>query len=570
MVIVITNLLFITADSYSGDIGYWQNWVGQLQLGYGAFKGDYPPGYIHWFYFVGKLYSFFSIPLEVNNFLKFLVQIPVICSHLMLAFLITLWAQRYRTNVVLTQAVLALACFNPAFLVDGPLWGQIDLLPMTIAMGALTLAVFNKRMDLALPLYVLALLVKFQMIALVPVFALLGLQQFKKSLWGVGYSALIAGLVFLPFLIAGTAQQTFLNAYINTLGAYPQATINAANLWFVWAGNMAADDINLLTGGHGGILVVKNVGMLLFACVCATIMLLGLRRQIIGQMGEPTAAREWLLYTLLISLAFFTLLPAMHERYLLPSVVVALFYALLAPSGYVLALLLSFIAAANVLLVLPLSGNFFWKLLALTSVVLFAALLLKIILGVDRSARIEQKLVTALQQVWLVSVFLVIIVSGFGAFLHHRTYHVTYPELASNQQLLRELSLLRSKQSHGEMAFNKSYDGNVLSVSGKRYGKGIGVHAESQITFSLPVNAQRFNVMVGLDDEVNLGEVEFLLQNGDEVLWRSGPVYGYDAKPIMADVSVQGVRELTLTVLPRGNDGWDHADWINPIVTLSP
>lgn len=567
LAIAACNILLLLGDGHGSDLGYWKNWVSQLQVGYSEFSGDYPPGYIHWLYLVGKFYSIFAIPLEADCLLKFLAQLPVLGSHLVLALLVTLWAQRYHISATTTHAVLALVCFNPALLIDGPLWGQVDLLPITLAVSALTLAVVYRRMDLALPLYLLSLLVKFQMIAFLPVFGVLGLQQFRKSLWGVGWSVLLAALVFLPFIVAGTAKQTFINAYVHTVGSYPYATFNAANLWLLWVGNISPDDLNLITGQRGGFWSVKHVGMLLFAALCLVVFVLAVWRQLCGRLKGVAAAREWLLYALITNLAFFTLLPAMHERYLLPSVVVVLMYALLTPAGYLLALLLGSIAAINMMLVYGVSGELLWLLLSCASVLVFIVLLFNLLLGHKCAVKVWLTVLNWLNKPWLVCLLLLLMIGAAGSFLV-RAHAIDSPTLESNQRLLHTYPLLYSRQTHGQMRINRSYDNNVLSVSGKRYSQGLGVHARSKVTFALPDNALRFSAMVGLDDEVKSAEIEFFLQGDGAVLWRSGPVYGYEKEPITVDVNVQGVSKLSLLVDPRGSDNGDHGNWIYPIITL--
>ncbi|MDO3382183.1 NPCBM/NEW2 domain-containing protein [Gilvimarinus algae] len=572
LAIILVNFLLINGAPHGGDIGYWKSWVRQLQLGgYLAFEGDYPPVYIHWLYLVGKIYSALSIAVEPNSFLKFLAQVPVLTCHCLLAVITARWAEHCQLSREHAQRAMALVCFNPALLVDGPLWGQVDILPTTFVVVALFFALVKRRMDIAVPLFVLSLLTKFQMIAFAPVFGVLALRQFKLSLLGALYSLVVVLLAFLPFLVVGKAVDAFTNAYIHTLGSYPKATFNGANLWFLLAGNMAPDDLNIFTGEAGGFWVVKHTGMLAFALVCLLVFATGVYRQWRCAAGEsPVAERsaEALLYALVCASAFFVILPAMHERYMMPAVVIAMFYGLLVPWGFYLALVLALVSSLNMMLVFGVSGPFLWQSLAAMSVLILLVLMLVVFLGQARVSRGFHRLVDSLRRPIVAIVVAALLLWGFAYYLH-QSYRVLFPELQEGQKLLRQFPILDTRQSHGVMRINSSFDGNILSVAGTRYREGIGVHADSVIVFDLDGKAARLSIMAGVDDEVGAAEVEFSIREGADILWQSGPVFGYEREPVRADIDVSGVDELSLVVSARGTDSWDHADWINPVITLA-
>jgi len=65
----------------------------------------------------------------------------------------------------------------------------------------------------------------------------------------------------------------------------------------------------------------------------------------------------------------------------------------------------------------------------------------------------------------------------------------------------------------GSVRRDKSTDGNPLTLAGVVSAKGIGTHAQSQIVYTLSGGYNRFQCLVGVDDEV---------------AWRVGRLLGID------------------------------------------
>ncbi|MFT7487654.1 MAG: dienelactone hydrolase, partial [Candidatus Promineifilaceae bacterium] len=108
---------------------------------------------------------------------------------------------------------------------------------------------------------------------------------------------------------------------------------------------------------------------------------------------------------------------------------------------------------------------------------------------------------------------------------------------------------------------DKGVEGKPLSVGGKKYARGLGVHAKSVITFPLNGQFAAFHVVPGPDD-AHKGLLEMkILVDGKEVFASSKiSSAGYKAEAL--DMSVAGAKELTLVVTDAGNGkGGDHASW---------
>lgn len=113
--------------------------------------------------------------------------------------------------------------------------------------------------------------------------------------------------------------------------------------------------------------------------------------------------------------------------------------------------------------------------------------------------------------------------------------------------------------SNGELAGG---DGKTLTLNGKTYGKGLGVHANSSITYSLGGQYTRFLCDVGVDDEAgSSGSVIFRVWLDNVKVFDSGVMTGSSATKSV-DVGVSGANQLRLEVTDAG-DGktYDHADW---------
>jgi len=115
--------------------------------------------------------------------------------------------------------------------------------------------------------------------------------------------------------------------------------------------------------------------------------------------------------------------------------------------------------------------------------------------------------------------------------------------------------------SNGESAAG---DGAKLSLRGRAYEKGLGVHAPSLIRYRLAKACSRFRAEVGIDDEVGgQGSAQFEVWADGMKLFDSGVLLG-DSEPFQVDVDISGRRELRLFVgVTDGSYAHDHADWAN-------
>ncbi|WP_052351866.1 NPCBM/NEW2 domain-containing protein [Deinococcus pimensis] len=124
-------------------------------------------------------------------------------------------------------------------------------------------------------------------------------------------------------------------------------------------------------------------------------------------------------------------------------------------------------------------------------------------------------------------------------------------------------------RSNGEQQVG---DGRPLTVAGKTYDVGYGVHADSELRWSLKstlagVMCNKLDGYVGMDDEVgDRGSVTFQIWLDGAKVWDSGVMTGKDGARFYS-VDTTGKTDLRLVVTNGGdNFYYDHADWIQPTV----
>lgn len=136
------------------------------------------------------------------------------------------------------------------------------------------------------------------------------------------------------------------------------------------------------------------------------------------------------------------------------------------------------------------------------------------------------------------------------------------------QVWLDELDLSKVDQSAGQAIANQSMWKTPLSVSGEKFSRGVGTHAESVFRIQLDGKTVSFSARVGIDDsapahELEQASAEFSVIGDGRVLWRSGVMRANEkAKPLK--VTTKGIRSLILHVDHTGDGiAGDRADWVD-------
>ena len=119
--------------------------------------------------------------------------------------------------------------------------------------------------------------------------------------------------------------------------------------------------------------------------------------------------------------------------------------------------------------------------------------------------------------------------------------------------------------SNGETAAN---DGRAMAIGGVKFNKGLGVHAPSDVRFTLPAGCSQFQAQIGIDDETKgNGSVTFEVWAGGARLYTSPTLTGTSAVTSVV-VPLSGQTDFRLVVTDaNGNKDFDHADWAMARVT---
>jgi len=118
---------------------------------------------------------------------------------------------------------------------------------------------------------------------------------------------------------------------------------------------------------------------------------------------------------------------------------------------------------------------------------------------------------------------------------------------------------------NGEPRPDLSIEDNPIRIRGKAFGKGMGVHAYSELVYRAHPQIERFTAIVGIDDEKQDdagASVTFGVYADDKELFLSKVLTPADA-PLPIDVAIPKGAKLIRLVVGDGGNGisCDHADW---------
>ena len=173
--------------------------------------------------------------------------IPSVCDLLSCWMLYRIVLRREGMNARVCFIFLVFAAFNPATVLNSAAWGQMDGV-LCMLLLAVSLYAVSGKWKAALPLYVVAVLVKPQALMLGPlglfyiIFTFIRNRESRKSiLQGVAFSLLVLAAGLIPFSIRQN-WDWLIQLYGRTLASYPYATVNTANFYYLLGGNWSAVD----------------------------------------------------------------------------------------------------------------------------------------------------------------------------------------------------------------------------------------------------------------------------------------------------------------------------------------
>ncbi len=238
-------VIALNVDGYQVDVNCFTAWGNTMaSVGPGMFYQsnwfcDYTPGYIYVMGLNGMLSQLlggFVSPAFVHKML------PMICD-LVSAWLIYRLAVEHEYTQRQAGLLSLIFAFNPATILNSAAWCQVD---SVLCVGLMLVAYYamKHKWTVVLPLYVLCILVKPQALML----GFLGLAALvmvwisdprarRQMLIGTGISLIFALAIILPFCPNQESPLWLFNLYRDTLESYPYATVNTANIFYLFDGN---------------------------------------------------------------------------------------------------------------------------------------------------------------------------------------------------------------------------------------------------------------------------------------------------------------------------------------------
>lgn len=303
IVALAVRVIALGGKGHPADIAELTRWAtgmaayGPLEF-YGKVDGANYPAVLYLLWPLAKVFPGEALPTAVKA-----ISIPF---DLALGVLLCAVVIRMASSAQATLAA-ALYLLNPAAIIAGSYWGQLDALGTLPFVGALV-ALGVRRPVSASALGALAALIKPQFgLVLVVVFAVLMIELYRDRKWrplagSLAAGALMLGAVAIPFRLSpgdltGTLRET--------AERFPYGSLYALNPWGLLTGFFQPD--HYTTAGA----VLLAIGLAL------SVLPLWWRR-------DPAAI---LAAGALVTFAFYFLPTRVHERYLYPSIAVLAVFA---------------------------------------------------------------------------------------------------------------------------------------------------------------------------------------------------------------------------------------------------
>ncbi|MEN6371053.1 MAG: hypothetical protein ABFD64_03485 [Armatimonadota bacterium] len=350
--VVLSIILAYFTTGFKGDINCFTSW-GQygftnklLHIYDTPPKGIflYPPLGMYLCVITNYLGSFFGISPASQLWVLMLKLLPIIATALG-AYIVRAIVRQYQSEKIAFYCAVLYA-FNPALLMNGPVFGQWEPILLLCVLGMIWCMVNRKEWAVG-PILAFALLIKPLIIISVPliIYSLIVYGGMRKFILSVLWGCVAFSLVILPFIIVGTAVPLAKTLFAAS-DVSPIKSIQAANFWCLYQTlETIVTGTPNLSSGHGSFLGVascKLVGQLAYMGFLLFIMLKWKKQKN---------------FTVLIAGFFlawfgaFHILTGMSARYILTAVGFSALLPMVNRRYAILYFAVSVIAALNILLV---------------------------------------------------------------------------------------------------------------------------------------------------------------------------------------------------------------------------
>ena len=315
--------LVVITDGYKSDVSCFSSWALRMAdegpSGFYApeYFADYPPLYMLVLGGLGKIARILKIPYGTKAMEILLSLVPIACGLGCAVLIERIARQKLSRKAALSAA--AMAAFCPPLLYDTGVWKQVDGVLCFLMVLCFWLLAAN-RLFAGAAVFGLALAVKPQPLLLGPVLAICFIvailrqkdtQQRLKMVGKTVLSALLSvGVVILSALPFGISNGLgwLLDKYVGTVSSYPYASVNGFGLLALLGGNWKKQ-----TEPVFGIVSWQMLGTVGIAAATLFLIYLTIRSLKHDRFCPVLLAAFY-------GTAVFALAHRMHERYILPAV----------------------------------------------------------------------------------------------------------------------------------------------------------------------------------------------------------------------------------------------------------
>jgi Gpi18-like mannosyltransferase len=299
----------------------WIGWGEQMmRVGPGNFYtsgiwSDYTPGYLYFLWLISSVqHLFFGTASRPT--IEFLYKSVPILFDLASGFMVYLILKRVTNRHADTSLDWIAPLFSLLYLLspftffNSASWGQADSVPTFFALLSVYM-LMTKRFDVSTIAFVVAVVIKPQSVALVPVYLVYYVVQrnwrriVRETLVG------LASFYVLTFPFWGlTGIQSMYTLLQSSLTVYPYNSLNAFNLWGIF-GFWVKDTEPFFLG-----LTMQTLGTLLYSVSILLIIVYGFF--VIKKNESITQERNVFMLCTFSIFSFVMFMTRMHERYLFP------------------------------------------------------------------------------------------------------------------------------------------------------------------------------------------------------------------------------------------------------------
>ena len=265
---------------------------------------DYPPGYMYVLYLLGFIKDIFGAGSKITYAI---LKLPGIVADILTGFCIYKLCEKHReTN--LKYLLTGFYIFNPVTILNSSIWGQVDSV-FTLFIVLMLYALTEKKPICSYFLFAIAVLIKPQALFYFPVliFGIIEnvfLHKFSMKSFLVNLISGLCAIAVLCLLMLPFGFTNVANQYMNTIGSYDYAAVNAYNLWTGLGKNWGS----------------LSFGMTLFSAVSIIMAVLACIYIFFYKKEE----NRYFITAAFICFSIFTLSVKMHERYAFPVMVLLL------------------------------------------------------------------------------------------------------------------------------------------------------------------------------------------------------------------------------------------------------